>query len=1710
MRISLIRLSEDSYRMVWTWHHLLFDGWSMTVLMEEFLKTYEALITGTPLIESEQDNFEDYIRYIGSIDKRKEEKYWSEYLSGIEESTLLPFIETASDRNRGTGLYETITLTIEEEATSQIQKYSRQNSITVNTVMQGVWSYLLHRYTGNDNITFGVVVSGRPDDLPGVEQRVGMYINTLPLHSEMNKEQSVKDWLRNIQEKQIVSRQHQYTPLNEIQGWSGVRGDLFDTIYGFENYPVSKVVSSGKWSLQVEEVRIQEQTNYPLTITIASAEQTHIKFRYNTGLLQKEFAKEISEHFENVLMQIISDEGFRVDEIELLPEAEKDTLLTGFNDTAADYPKDKTVVDLFEEQAMKTPGKTALVFGNQKLTYKELNEKSNQLAHYLRSQGVEKETLVPICIERNGNMLVAILGMLKSGSAYVPVDPDYPEERIRYMIEDTGAGIVICGEKSRQKLASIQKLNIIEADEDFSVIKNYSESNIEKSAGANDLAYVIYTSGSTGSPKGVMVEHRNLLNYLFNKKTNYITGDENTSGSFIHLSYTFDASVTGIFMPLLSGKTVVIGSKQSLEIFEDSNLEKYAPFDFMKITPGHLELLHSKMSLQNGRQLTKKLVIGGEALMLSQLSYLTEEGMDVTIVNEYGPTEATVGCSTFSFNTKEKNENLKNNISIGKPINNIRIYILGRQNEILPAGIPGEICIGGDGIARGYLNLPELSKEKFIKDPFSNEAGSRLYKSGDLGRWMPDGNIEYLGRPDEQLKIRGYRIEPGEIEECIASVSGVRNAKVIAAEGAGSKKLNAYVQIDKDKLPLLSNYEQLLSKDKIQKSNLNILPNGLPILSHNLNEVKFLYNEIFEDHCYLKHGITLNEDSVVIDIGANVGFFTVFLNALSKNIKVYSIEPIPEVYELLSANRELYNIPGKAFELAIQETEKDLDFTYYPQVSIVSGISEDIDEVKEVVRSYIENSENGELQREDVDSLLEVKLESKRIKCKAKSISQIIEEERIEKIDLLKVDVENSEHLVIDGIAEKDWVKIDSIIIEVHDTEGRLERIKQILKQRGFETYVEKEQMLSKDAILYNLFAIRDGVKKNISTMGERDKSRSAEWRDPADVVKEIKSELEFRLPDYMMPSNIILLDQFPLTKNGKIDKKALPDPDVTENLSNEYSVARNDLEEVLVEIWQELLEVESVGINDNFFELGGDSIIIIQIVSRARRAGFELQVSDIFSYQTIAKLSQAVNQRNGSSVTTSSEQGLLEGECGLLPIQQWYFEKAEDDISHFNQSVLLSIEKSVTTEMLSYAIGKMISRHDALRFRYSKKDGAWTQEYGTLKAGLIIENLKSPDKESISDLIKGMAEIYQRSLNIEKGEIVKFVLIQTPESEKENRLLIIIHHLAIDGVSWRILLEDLEILLTEVKSGVKESTVQKSSSYRQWYKALEQYGQSNRLTSQSRYWENVIRSYKPLATDKEFSGEVRLKDIHTHKILLDSKQTQKLLQEVPRVYHTEINDILLCALALTISERYTTEKIIIGLEGHGRESIVEGIDTTGTVGWFTNLYPVLLELSADSEVSDAIRNVKEQLRSVPDKGLGYGVLKYINKDESMTGKNCWEIVFNYLGQLDNAVSGSKWLSAAKEFSGTDMSGDIPVSEKLSINGFIQSGELNINWKYSSLHFEKKTISSLSEKYLNILQTLIQHCTEEQRSNVIHTPSDFGLGSEISIDELDNFLNEKL
>ncbi|MEO1626165.1 MAG: amino acid adenylation domain-containing protein, partial [Bacteroidota bacterium] len=694
--------------------------------------------------------------------------------------------------------------------------------VTINTVLQGAWSFLLSKYTNAKQVAFGTTVSGRVSALEQIESRIGLFINTIPISIGIEEDSSIGDWLAQIQQQHTASREYQHTPLADIQSIAGLTTELFDSILVFENYPVEEAAKAST-SLQIERIEAEEQNNYALTLTVVAEEELLIRFSYNNAVLDERYVKTMMAQLRQVLSEISLGAQREVQTINWIPAAEKNLLLDEFNDTAARYPEGETVLEVFEQQVQKRGGQTAISFEGAELTYVELNQKSDQLAAYLRQQGVESSSIVPICMNRSLEMIIGILGVLKTGASFVPIDPEMPQDRTDYILEDIGSPLLISMQNQRRATSASSRVTRIELDADWPLIDAVEGENIRSHfPAASDLAYTIYTSGTTGRPKGVMIEHKALHNFICSMTDN-LGADENLR--FLSVTtFSFDIAYLEFFLPLTSGGCLIMAGDQlaadpaRLIPYIDGNAPTH-----MQATPSRWQMLLDA-GWRNEAQVN--VLTGGEAISESLKDRLVALGQDKTW-NMYGPTETTIWSSMCELNPQQA-------VRIGQPIANTQIYILTEDLAVQPIGLWGELYIGGDGLARGYFKRPDLTSERFVEHTFADGSTRRLYRTGDVARWLPDGQIEYSGRVDYQVKIRGYRIELAEIETILEEVEGIGRAVAsVGQDKRGNKHLIAYVVADgafdavrtkkylKQKLP-----SYMLPNCFVELEDLPLTPNG--------------------------------------------------------------------------------------------------------------------------------------------------------------------------------------------------------------------------------------------------------------------------------------------------------------------------------------------------------------------------------------------------------------------------------------------------------------------------------------------------------------------------------------------------------------------------------------------------------------------------------------------------------------------------------------------------------------------------------------------------------------------------------------------------------------------------------------------------------------------------------------------------------------------
>lgn len=813
IRLTLIRLSDDSYQFVWSKHHLILDGWSTALVLKDVVQRYEVLCQGQNVPDTPSRPYGDYIAWLQQQDLSKAEMFWRQVLSGIQAPTplLSPHVNQPHPAE-----YDEQQVKLSQTTTAALQSLARQHQLTLSTLVQGAWAILVSRYSREEDVIYGSTVSGRPADLAGAESMVGLFINTLPVRVKMDANTALLPWLEQLQAQLIEMRQYEYSPLVEIQGWSEVpRGlPLFESIVVFENYPVDRVLRESKVNIEIQNVTAFDRTNYPLTVIAIPGSELEFRISYDRNRFDCATITRMLGHFQTLLEGMATNPISRLKDLPLLTKAEEHQLLVEWNDTQVEYGYQKCIHQLFEEQVERTPDAVAVVFENEQLTYRELNQRANQTAHYLRKLGVEPEVLVGICMERSPLMLVGLLGILKAGGAYVPLDPALPCDRSRFMLEDAKVSVLLTESKLVPSLPEYQG-RVICLDADWEEIARENDCNPTNKATPENLAYAIYTSGSTGQPKGVEILHGALVNFL--SAMRHTPGLCQTDLLLSVTTLSFDIAALELYLPLIVGARLVLVSR---DVAADGTqlLQRLigSGATVMQATPATWRLL-----LAAGWQGCERLKIlcGGEALDACLASELLDRGREAW--NLYGPTETTIWsaaykvevCKSSDLRSAAAQRSRKNSmVAIGRPIANTQFYVLDPQGKPVPVGVSGELYISGAGVARGYLNRPELTAQKFIPNPFNKakvkrkkekeiEADSpvlpsseRLYKTGDLVRYRANGDLEYLGRIDHQVKVRGFRIELGEIEAVLSQHPAVQETVVLAQEDAqGDKRLVAYV-----------------------------------------------------------------------------------------------------------------------------------------------------------------------------------------------------------------------------------------------------------------------------------------------------------------------------------------------------------------------------------------------------------------------------------------------------------------------------------------------------------------------------------------------------------------------------------------------------------------------------------------------------------------------------------------------------------------------------------------------------------------------------------------------------------------------------------------------------------------------------------------------------------------------------------------------------
>jgi amino acid adenylation domain-containing protein/non-ribosomal peptide synthase protein (TIGR01720 family) len=1390
----LLRVERDEHLLLLRMSSLGADEASTHHLARELAALYAAGPEGEPF-EEEPVSYAAVAEWLDELlaseEARPGRAYWLGQCDG--EEPALPWEPEAA-----AGAPSRARTELPAGTGAAVEALAERTGTSPRTVLLAGWKALLHRLGGTAAVRVGVAFDGRGDD--ALQGAVGPFTQPLPLTTAAGPQVPFAALVERVfRAEEDAAGWQECFDAEAVDRALAAEGGSLRLRAGFTLLPAPEALAAG--DVEVLAVRCEAAGDpFTLYLRVQPAEDGLSLELVGGPGFSPELLQRVLAAYSALLDGALARPEAALAELPAMGAAERALVLEGFNRTSARCePREWTIGALFEAMAARTPDAPAVHGAGETVAYGELDRRANRRARQLRALGVGPETRVGIMLPPTPARVEAVLAVLKAGGAYVPLDPAYPQDRLAFMVRDAGLRLVLADAGLRGRVPEVEGVSVLAWDETAAEAAALPEDGPGAALDPASAAYVIYTSGSTGTPKGVLVEHRALVAHALSVQAHYGLSPEDRILQFA--SFNFDASIEQLLPPLLSGACVVLRNEEIPSIEAIGRYVEEHRLTILNPPTAQWNLLADEWARGEAVPDTSSLrlvIAGGEAMLPGYVARWRQgPARGARLLNAYGPTETVITAATHDV-PDGFGEGGEPRVPIGRPFGNRGAYVLDDRMEPVPVGAPGELFLGGDPLARGYLGRPGLTAERFVPDAFSGRPGARLYRTGDRVRWLEDGTLEFLGRADEQVKVRGFRIELGEIEATLMRHPAVREAAAVVREDArGERRLVGYV---------------------------------------------------------------------------------------------------------------------------------------------AAG--------------------GGEA------------------------------------------------------------------------------------------------------------------------------------------LAGELRAHLQECLPEYMVPSALVVLAALPLTPAGKVDRRALPAPEWRGG--DGYAAPRTPLEGKLAAIWSRLLGVERVGIHDSFFELGGDSILSIQVVARARSAGVHLTPRQIFDRPTIAELA-AVCGSAGSEV--QAEQGAVAGDVELTPIQAWFLGGEARDRHHFNMSQLFEVRRPLDGCVLERAFARLVEHHDALRTRFHREGAGWRQEVPSeARPEFTLVDLSGLEHARRRDALEHTAARMQTGLRLD-GPLLRVAYFPGDE-ERTGRLLVVVHHLVVDAVSWRVLLEDLRSACQQAGRGEEIRFPEKTTSFRRWAARLAEHTRRGGFDAELPYWEaEARRGIAPLPADFPRGAQpAPLSSTRSVAVALTEEETTALLQDVPRAYRTRINDALLAALARAVAAWTGETRLLVDLEGHGREDLFADVDTSRTVGWFTTVYPVLLDISAAPGAAGSLKAAKEQLRAVPNRGIGYGALRHLGSAQARAALASLpeaELRFEYLGQFDQSLSRESLFARARESAGALVSPRSPRTHRLAVSGGVLGGRLQMAWGYARTEYRRETVEALAERFAEELRGLIAHCTGEGAGG--YTPSDFplaGLGQE--------------
>jgi amino acid adenylation domain-containing protein len=1509
-------------------HHLVDDYTALQVMKAEV----ETIMRGESDRLTQPTPFRDFIASSRNASNRDENAaFFREMLGDVEEPTA-PFglLNVQGDGSR----IKEAQVELSAVLTGRIREGARRLAVSAASMCHAAWGLVLSHVSGQADVVFGTVLFGRMHSAAEANRAIGPFINTLPIRIRLCEE-GVASIVRrtHLQLAELFRHEHASLVLARRCSAVPVRIPLFSALLNYRHTPVADrelaEEKSSAWA-GVRGIYAEERTNYPVTLSIDDLpEGMVLTAQVDPSLDPVRICEYMTTCIESLVGALENAPATPAQQLNVLPESERGQVLGSWNDTHRDYTGKLGVQELFEAQAETQPDATAVIFGNQHVTYGALNRRANQLAHQLLGLGLRPDDRVGLCVDRSVELIVGLLGTLKAGTAYVPLDPEYPPDRLQFMLLDSRATVLLTQQRLAERL-SIGDVQVVLLDQEA----RRPVGNPPVRAISQNLAYVIYTSGSTGLPKAVGVTHAGLVNYLAWAMDFYpVSGGR---AALVHSSIGFDLTVTSIYPSLLQGRGIELAPITSgLDALAQS-LQRYPQCNVLKLTPSHLRALHNEM---RGTEINiSSLVIGGEPLAYEILSPWRGKAR---LINEYGPTETVVGCCVYEVGETSEKEGW---VPIGRPIANTQVYVLGEWLSPAPVGVAGELYIGGAGVARGYLNHPGLTAERFVPNPYSERPGARMYRTGDRAKWRADGNLEYLGRSDEQLKIRGYRIEPGEIEAALLSHPRVNGAAVAAHGEREEARLVGYVTVSQSEAERTQAqasavqewnrlYESVYAENSSTSMDFNLAGwtsayTGQPIAV----EEMILWVE--ESEARLRF---LNPHRV-LEIGCGTGLL---LSRIAPQCEGYlgsdfSAEVLAQLGRYVNTRNDLSHVQlqqGSADDLSfVPDNSVDLVILnsvvqYFPDVDYLVRV---LDGAVRVLRP------GGSIYVGDVRSMplleafhtsvlmhkaaadLPIPLFRQRISdAMGRERELVLSPElfedfarRHQKLGAVHIspkagnydnELSRFRYDVVIRLGEKEeaappeqwidwdesgrwrqtlkrgWASGSGLSLGLRAMPDRrvasaVRAASQLQKHMHDFADVSQLRAASVDAPGEDCHQVIDLARnhgksvywRGFTAAGTYDVVFSPVWRKvpalpqasavhyrqygraPSSIGRdnelgpELQRHLRRTLPEYMVPSAILILDSLPTTRNEKIDRTALPKPELS--CTSAWRAPRAPEEELLCGLFADVLGVERVGLDDNFFEAGGHSLTATSLVSRIRETlGVEVSLRTLFESSTVGTLAPRLSAARSDRPPLARQVRPSRLPLSYAQQRMLFINMLAGASPEYNISQALSLHGDLDCSLLQRTIDTIVDRHESLRTHFPAADGeAWQVVVPNMRVPLQLQDLSGSDEASQHNQVDIAMKVEQTEpFDLSTGPVLRLKLLRL--GQRHHILLLTMHHIVSDGWSENVFNRELAVLYAAYRNGGENPLPPLSVQYADFALWQRQWLEAGAMEDGLRYWKQQL-----------------------------------------------------------------------------------------------------------------------------------------------------------------------------------------------------------------------------------------------------------------------------